>query len=70
MLNHNRTHCIIRNWHQTVYGQPGQRSDIYKSADILILFVGGLGRHVKVIYTGLSEIDYTLCYLRLNIDVS
>ena len=22
-------------------------------------FVGGLGRHTRVIYTGLSEIDYT-----------
>ena len=34
-------------------------------------FVGGLGRHVRVIiYTGLSKIDYTLGYLRLTLDLS
>ena len=67
------THCIIRYGHKTVYGWPGQRSDIYKSVDILILTPDSLwtvGRHARVIYTGLSEIDYTLGYLRLTLDVS
>ena len=33
-------------------------------------FVGGLGRHEKVIYTGLSGNDYTLGYPRLTLDMS